>query len=708
MAVATPGILIGGLDPGNAVFVAALTGAILLVMAALALMAHSDRAQNHLNAGEDQSPIANGLAIAGLFALPATVLLPGLVYQNGFDGLIPLIGIPAGLIVLMGLVGPALSRAGVATLPELIGLRFGRLGRTVTLLIAVLSTLGLLLGTMSAGISLAARIFDRPVAEAALVMVALLLLIILPGGLRSTVRIGMLGFVLSAATVIGGLAIVSFWLLGNPIPQLAYGAALKEIAPAEISLIEAGLVDFGVFKPFLREFLTVDSLNWMLLTFALMAGIAALPPLVHATRAVRRPSDVRRGLAWALTFCVLLLTAIPGLAAIARLEVYKVVAAQPDLSDLPTWMQRASESDALRVHGASLGMADDAARAVMSGVSDPGGLTAAMSARGYAQEQVWQRLDPVVQEAVFAAALDDAAAPSRSLDARWRIFAQRVLTAAAQSAGNPTGKPDLAAISLDLQTLVVALPHAAGMAPAVIALTLAAVLGAALALAAALISSIAGMLAHDGAGAVGGAALADRDHVTATRVFSVGLTVLAAAAVVFVPMPPDVVVVASLTLAAAGLMPALLLAIWWPRATAWGWAAGLAAGLGIGAYYLIGTALFSVTFYEQWFALSNAGPEAWTDFEEAKALWLAAEGDDRAAAYADLAARTSGGLWSPGLANWFGVAPAAAAVLAIPVALFAAILVSLLTPKPGPVTEGLFQSMHGWRPADGLNRRDGP
>jgi len=60
-------------------------------------------------------------------------------------------------------------------------------------------------------------------------------------------------------------------------------------------------------------------------------------------------------------------------------------------------------------------------------------------------------------------------------------------------------------------------------------------------------------------------------------------------------------------------------------------------------------------------------------------VWVAAEGDERAAAYADLAARTTGSLWSPGLANWFGIAPAAAAILAVPFAVLAGWLVSFFS-----------------------------
>jgi Na+(H+)/acetate symporter ActP len=162
-----------------------------------------------------------------------------------------------------------------------------------------------------------------------------------------------------------------------------------------------------------------------------------------------------------------------------------------------------------------------------------------------------------------------------------------------------------------------------------------------------------------------------------------------------VPVATDVTFVVSLSLAAAGLLPALILAIWFPRANSWGLAAAMISGLALGTYYLAGTALYSVSFYETWYGLSSAGTDAFADYEMARDIWIAAEGDDRAAAYADLAARTTGSLWSPGLANWFGIAPAAAPILAVPFALLIGLVVSFITPKPHAAFLVAFDRIHG-------------
>jgi Na+(H+)/acetate symporter ActP len=171
------------------------------------------------------------------------------------------------------------------------------------------------------------------------------------------------------------------------------------------------------------------------------------------------------------------------------------------------------------------------------------------------------------------------------------------------------------------------------------------------------------------------------------------LAIAFALAAALIPLTADVIFVVSFAISAAGLLPVLVLTLWVPRANALSIVSALLVGLALATYYLAGTAIYSVPFYETWASLSSAGPEAYAEYEEAREIWVAAEGEDRAAAFADLAARTTGSLWSPGLANWFGIAPAAAPVIAIPVALLAGMLAGFVgrrssSQKPDPAPKG--------------------
>jgi hypothetical protein len=179
-----------------------------------------------------------------------------------------------------------------------------------------------------------------------------------------------------------------------------------------------------------------------------MGAIAALPPLIQATGAFK-PAATRRGLAWALTFVVIALTAIPALAALARLETYRVISSGPTFNDLPDWIRRGSETGAISLHGTSLGLVYTVTHDVVRGATSIDAVSTAMADRGTRSETRWQRLDPAVQASVLELARKFQTSPSRSLSDRWTAYVDTVVTAAAAAAGNMSGKPDLASIAIE-------------------------------------------------------------------------------------------------------------------------------------------------------------------------------------------------------------------------------------------------------------------
>jgi cation/acetate symporter len=106
---------------------------------------------------------------------------------------------------------------------------------------------------------------------------------------------------------------------------------------------------------------------------------------------------------------------------------------------------------------------------------------------------------------------------------------------------------------------------------------------------------------------------------------------------------------AALSLAAAGLFPAMLLAIWWRRANGFGAFAGMLAGFGVAACL------------------------AYAEFYDASVLtWL-----DPA-----------------GLTDWAKSLGAERAALAgVPIGLLIAVLVSLVTPTPGPAQRAFADAL---------------
>jgi len=231
-------------------------------------------------------------------------------------------------------------------------------------------------------------------------------------------------------------------------------------------------------------------------------------------------------------------------------------------------------------------------------------------------------------------------------------------------------------ISLSPDVLTIALPEMAGLGQGVsIALALTG-------LAAAVLTALAPLAA--GANAVLGA-IRGWDVNGATprlHAYAVGAVLVAIAAAGAALRPGTIVEVGALAmvLGAAALFPAVVGGLWWRRANAVGAVAALVVGLGLALAYLVGAHYFPVAFYEATSALSAAGEHGYEYFSELKEVWLAAEDAEQQAAWIAL------NQYARDIADWWGIAPLAVGLIALPAGFLALIVGSLLTSKRGGVT----------------------
>lgn len=167
------------------------------------------------------------------------------------------------------------------------------------------------------------------------------------------------------------------------------------------------------------------------------------------------------------------------------------------------------------------------------------------------------------------------------------------------------------------------------------------------------------------------------------------------AAWVALERPDNVVTLAgtAFSLAASAFLPALLLGIWWKRATTEGALAAMIAGLAVFLYYMLAPRYIPFAFYESSSFLSDATPEAASRYEALRQSYYLAEEPARAAALAawEEAARP--------LANWWGVAREFAALFAVPAGFLAMIAVSLFTPEPSREVQSFVEDLRKPQPA---------
>jgi cation/acetate symporter len=225
---------------------------------------------------------------------------------------------------------------------------------------------------------------------------------------------------------------------------------------------------------------------------------------------------------------------------------------------------------------------------------------------------------------------------------------------------------------IDPDVVTLALPEILGLHIALMGLIAVAALAIVLATAHAPLSAIVRALdleiEGDTAGAARGARLAS---------YVVAAAAIAASSVIAVQRPAGIVelATASTVLAAAGLFPAVVAALWWRRANSWGAVAGMLAGLGVMFLYFAGRHYFPVRFFELTAPLSSGGESGLQYFNELKDTWLSAEpGAAMDAAWAALSAHART------VADWWGISGPTTVLLALPVGFVALFIVSLLTP----------------------------
>lgn len=165
-----------------------------------------------------------------------------------------------------------------------------------------------------------------------------------------------------------------------------------------------------------------------------------------------------------------------------------------------------------------------------------------------------------------------------------------------------------------------------------------------------------------------------------TRSVAVGMLILFGAVLVASSSPSGIAALAGdgFALVASSLFPATVLGLYWRRFGAAGAVVAMIAGFGVSAAYIFGVRLLPVTFFEWTGHLSTASPSAVSKFAQLKAaLAAAADADARLKAEAALFDHASG------IANWWGLKPAASVLFALPVAMLTSAAVTFFTRSRG-------------------------
>ena len=311
----TGAALAAGADIGNAqkqdtnvtaiIMFAIFVGATLWITKWAA--AKTKSAADFYTAGGGITGFQNGLAIAGDYMSAASFLgISGLVFANGFDGLIFSIGWLVGWPIITFLMAERLRNLGKFTFADVAGYRFDAgpirtFAATGTLVVVAFYLIAQMVG---AG-QLIKLLFGLEYTVAVILVGGIMMIYVLFGGMTATTWVQIIKAVmlLSGASFMALMVLIQFGFS----PEAMFAKAVEIHAKKDAIMGPGALIN--------------DPVSAVSVGMALMFGTAGLPHILMRFFTVPNAKEARKSVAWATTWIgyFYILTFIIGFGAITNL-----------------------------------------------------------------------------------------------------------------------------------------------------------------------------------------------------------------------------------------------------------------------------------------------------------------------------------------------------------------------------------------------------
>jgi cation/acetate symporter len=506
-------------------------------------------------AGRNVPAAANGMAVASDWMSAASFIsMAGIISIMGYAGSVYLMGWTGGYVLLALLIAPYLRKFGHYTVPDFVGDRFeSNLARSVAVICAVFISFTYVAGQMRGVGIVFSRFLEVDITIGVMIGMAIVFVYATLGGMRGITWTQVAQYwVLITAFLVPAIAI-SIKLTGVPVPQLGMGSTLLPDATGQAAYFLDKLnqiqVDLG-FSRYTDTFVgSWDKANVFFVTLALMIGTAGLPHVIVRFYTVPNVRAARWSAFWALLFIAMLYLTAPATAAFARYYMIESLNGQSEAT-LPDWFNNWERTGLIQWFDDGDGVVRYSARADNE-IFRNGSLDVSELGALRVDHQRW---------------LDSGA--TEGADAR-----------AVLSAKGLSGP--------DRDIIVLATPEMAELATWIIALVAAGGLAAALSTASGLLLVISSSVAHDVYFRMINPQANEKQRLLVGRSV-IGLAVVVAG--LFGIYPPGYVsqvVAFAFGLAAASFFPVIVLGIFSKRVGTVPAVAGMVAGIGFTAYYII-------------------------------------------------------------------------------------------------------------------------
>jgi len=626
-------------------------GATVLLYAGIGVMSRTNDAAEYYVAGRRVPAVYNGMATGADWMSAASFIgMAGTLYLTGYGGLAFIMGWTGGYCLVALFLAPYLRKFGQFTIPDFLGARYdGNFPRFLGIIAAILCSFVYVVAQIYGVGLITTRLAGVPFEVGIFVGLGGILVCSFLGGMKAVTWTQVAQYIILIIAYLIPVIWLSVKQTGVPIPQLIYGSQLEKVTAREAELMKdpKELEVRAIFKA------RADALSEKLkdVPAALAADKEAAEKKVADLKAANAPAP-------------------------------EIAAAEKALAAVPKDVEAAKKAWTAQRTSAN-NRANPLAnmpRHAQQFAGDPNGDEKARTAfetsrrnflalifclmvgtaalphilmRYYTTPSVKQARESVTWSLFFIFLLYFTA-PALAVLVKYEVFNVLVGTPFDKLPAwiaswnkvdpallsvvdvNKDGIFQLAEMTIGGDIIVLATPEIGGLPYVISGMVAAGGLAAALSTADGLLLTIANALSHDLY-----YKMIDPNAPAARRVLIskiLLLVVALAAAYVAAQKPADILflVGAAFSFAAAAFFPALVLGIFWKRATKAGACVGMILGLGITVYYMIMTQ-----------------------------PWL----------------RGVFNITSP-VELWYGIAPISAGVFGVPLGFVAIILVSLVTPAP--------------------------
>ena len=539
-------------------------GLSLAIYVVIGVLTRTSNPDQYYVAGRGVPAVFNGMATGSDWMSAASFIsMGGALSAQGFAGLAYVMGWTGGYLLLAVLLGPYLRQFGAYTIPDFLGARFGgNIPRVIGVIGAIACSFTYLIAQVTGVGLIVSRFIGLDFNVGVFVGLLGVLFCSVLGGMKSVTWTQVAQYIILIISYLVPVVYLSWVVFTIPVPQLTYGQLLQQNNARALAITgdakeketralwqkEAEEANAKIKAGGLPE-AEVEKLRAQAATASRQAIAPAASETAKFSRYLTVPSGVGMWNFLALTFCLMVGTA-----------------------GLPHILTRYYTTPSVRQARTSV---------------------------------AWS---------LFFIFLLYFTAPAYAAFARFTIYAKLVGTKIAElprwiTLWAPAGLfnvvdkngdgvvqwADFVIRSTDF--VVLSMPEIAGLPFVITGLVMAGGLAAALSTADGLLLTIANAISHDLYYNVINPRTSLAVRLTITKVLLI-VTALIAAYVATYRLAIIVELVAwAFSLAGASFFPALVMGIWWKRTNKAGASWGMAVGLGVTAYYMIGSRFFGVSWF---------------------------------------------------------------------------------------------------------------